>query len=185
VGSRSNRVTAGFIGGGGTDKATRPTGVLTLTRQKEPSRGIPPKPSFPDRQGCTYVHRSLPARTSGTNTRRSPGLSVALGLSGASPLAHSRPQLSQVSARSLCGVAFGRPITSARRAHDSCSVCVPAHQARSSARQPIMSHGLGSRVKTKPLRRRVSLGLDPSARHAREVPAAEERDSLTCAAERG
>jgi hypothetical protein len=185
VGSKSNRVTAGIIGGGGTDKATRPTGVLTLTRQKEPSRGIPPKPSFPDRHGCTYVHRSLPARTSGTNTRRSPAFSASLSavrccLAGAVS-SSACPGLSL----RLCGVAFGRPMTSARRALDSCSVCVPAHQARSSARQRIMSHGFRSRVKTKPLRRRTSFGLDPSARHAREVPAAEERDSLTCAAERG
>ena len=30
-----NRVTAGIIGGGATGKATRPTGGLTLSRQKE------------------------------------------------------------------------------------------------------------------------------------------------------
>src|SRR5688500_8183881 len=34
-------------GEGATGKATRPTGVLTLTRQKEPPRGIPPRPFFP------------------------------------------------------------------------------------------------------------------------------------------
>src|SRR3954451_7850162 len=51
VGKESVRVTAGFIGGGVTDKATRPTGGLTLSRQKEPMRGIPPKPSFPGSAG--------------------------------------------------------------------------------------------------------------------------------------
>jgi hypothetical protein len=154
--------------GWGHQQGHSPHRGVDATRQRErASAFLPDLPSATreinralTRQAC------LTAGANGTNTRRSPGLSVALGLSGASPLAHSRPQLSQVSARSLCGVAFGRPMTSARRAHDSCSICVPAHQARSSARSRIVSHGLGSRVKTKPLRRRVSLGLDPSARHA-------------------
>src|SRR3954452_168750 len=61
VGSKSNRVTAGIIGGGSTDKATRPTGVLTLTRQKEPTGEFLPNPPSPDRHGCANAQRSLTA----------------------------------------------------------------------------------------------------------------------------
>src|SRR3954467_6236247 len=61
VGSKSNRVTAGIIGGGSTDKATRPTGGLTLSRQKEPTGEFLPNPPSPDRHGCAYAQRSLTA----------------------------------------------------------------------------------------------------------------------------
>src|SRR3954453_22046393 len=58
VGSKSDRVTAGIIGGGATGKATRPTGGLTLTRQKEPTGAFLPNPPSPDRQGCAYAQRA-------------------------------------------------------------------------------------------------------------------------------
>src|SRR3954447_14717557 len=132
VGSKSDRVTAGIIGGGGTGKATRPTGGLTLTRQKEPIRGIPPKPSFPGSatSRSADAQESLPARTSWTNTRRSPGLSAALGLSGAS---HSGA-LSSSAFPGLCATTLRcglRPPTkSARRAHyASYRECRPTKRA--------------------------------------------------------
>src|SRR3954453_19250328 len=107
------------MGGGSTGKATRPTGVLTLTRQKEPTGEFLPDPPSPDRHGCAYAQESLPAK------QAKHAVSPAATHQGCSASTHS------------------------------CSDFVPAKTRRSSARSRVLSHGLGSCVKTKPLRRRA------------------------------
>src|SRR3954451_16682737 len=103
VGSKSNRVTAGIIGGGSTAKATRPTGGLTLTRQKEPTGEFLPNPPSPDRHGCAYAQRSL---TAGTNTRRSPAFSASLSAvrccAAGAVSSSACPGISEI----LCGAGF-------------------------------------------------------------------------------
>src|SRR3954452_9821935 len=76
-GRKSDRATAGIIGGGATAKATRPTGGLTLTRQKEPTGEFLPNPPSPDRQQAGALTRKK-SLTAGTNTRRSPAFSASL-----------------------------------------------------------------------------------------------------------
>src|SRR4051794_28477594 len=125
VGSKSNRVTAGIIGGGATDKATRPTGGLTLSRQKEPTGEFLPNPPSPDRQGGAYAKGSL---TAGTNTRRSPAFSATLSAVRCFPLWRtlvlSFPRYPGDTSRCW----LRQPTRSALRAHNSCTAFVPTDQ---------------------------------------------------------
>ena len=92
MGKKSVRVLAGCSGGGGTDKATRPTGVLTLTRQKEPT-GDSSQTLLPRIGTGALTRKELPSAggpgtpgTTGMNTRRSPAFSASLSAVRCFPL---------------------------------------------------------------------------------------------------
>src|SRR4051812_25871874 len=112
VGRKSDRATAGIIGGGATAKATRPTGGLTLTRQKEPTGEFLPNPPSPDRHGCAYA-QELPLAggpgTPGINTRRSPDFSASLSAVRCCPAGAVSSSACPGLTLWLCGVAFGHP----------------------------------------------------------------------------
>jgi hypothetical protein len=167
VGKKCDRVTAGIIGGGVTGKATRPTGVVDAARQKERASAFLPDLPSATRKKIEAL-RATKSLTAGDKhsafaslLRQSVGCPVLPRWRG---LVLSLPRSYALTLR--CGL---RPPTrSALRAHPASRWGSAGPPRRSSARQSSMSHGLGSCVKTKPLRRRVSLGLDPPARHAGE-----------------
>ena len=174
MGKKCDRVTAGIIGGGVTGKATRPTGVCAS--RKGAGGGIPSRPSFrrPRKDGALRAKRACrPGQTLGV---RQPSPPVCLTVR-CFPLWRT---LVLSSPRYLRRYFAVWPSAT----HQECSASTPrlmlgsaGPSRRSSARSRSVSHGLGSCVKTKPLRRRVSLGLDPPARHAGEwVMSRKERD---------
>jgi hypothetical protein len=154
VGRKSRRSTAGIIGGGVTGKATRPTGVVDAARQKERASAFLPDLPSATRKKIEAL-RATKSLTAGDKhsafasfLRQSVGCPV---LPLWRTLVHSFPRYPGDTSR--CGLR--PPIKSARRAHNSCTVFVPTETRRSSARSRSLSHGLGSCVKTKPLRRRA------------------------------
>ena len=156
MGKKSVRVNAGFIGGGVTNKATRPTGVLTLTRQKEPTGEFLPDPPSPvGGMGALTRKRSLPAGTNGINTRRSPAFSASLSAVRCCPAGAVSSSACPGLTLRLCGVAFG---------HSPGVLCEHKERALSAHAALMVSHR--GHVKTK-LRRtgfRYRFGLDVVAR---------------------
>ena len=137
-------------GGGVTNKATRPTGVLTLSRQKEPP-GDSSQTLLPGSATSANAQKSLPAQEAGRPLGvRQPSPPVCR-LSGASPsgaLSSSAfPDVYRDITR--CGL---RPLTrSALRAHNSCSIPCRPNKALFRSIPHCVTWLSAARVKTKPL----------------------------------